>query len=708
MAATDLEIFHQELLDAIGLRAESTQSSQAVAFANELASRLENAEVAFDLSVDPVVARGNYGKHLAILGVANDEADDSLVVLVGDFAMEFGRTLTISDANKIFGAGTAFVENCANGWIKNNLEISSKAVSYADDIRVRLASVSSLKFYLISDLPMSDRIKHIENQKVAGKDAKFEIWDLQRFYEMSISSNQSEAIEVKFDELIDGGLPCLASSQNAALTRSYMAIIPGEVLASVFREHGSRLLDSNVRTFLSARGKVNKGIQATLAHEPDRFLAYNNGLTTTATNIETHIRPDGQLAITSLTNWQIVNGGQTTSSLVHYLRQKGERSLNGVSVPMKLVIVDPANSEELVGAISRYANSQNKIDEADFFSNSPYHLAMESISRRLAAPRRDGEQFSTYWFYERARGQYENAKNATMGVARKSFENKYPKTQYVNKTEWAKFLSCWDKRPHEVSRGNQANFALFAKRTDQKWRENEAEFGDQYFRDGVAMAIMYKALRSEIQKAEWYENGYLANLTAYGIAKFRQEVESAYPRYSFSLAKVWENQSVSDEALTVLLDCAEAANRVLTDPNRPQANVTQWAKQDACWNQVSSAPVEFSEDLTNDLQSVDQLAVAKSDAVRERRMDLGIEAVKAALEVPREVWDLVIREGMEARILSQKESDIIRATVLRASLRVPTDRQAAVLVHAVAKAIEEGIVGRAQVPAVAALVASGR
>lgn len=62
---------------------------------------------------------------------------------------------------------------------------------------------------------------------------------------------------------------------------AYLAIIPGEVLYRLYDEYGPRLLEFNVRSFLQARGKVNRGIRDSLRNEPERFLAYNNGIVVT-------------------------------------------------------------------------------------------------------------------------------------------------------------------------------------------------------------------------------------------------------------------------------------------------------------------------------------------------------------------------------------------------------------------------------------------
>ena len=106
---------------------------------------------------------------------------------------------------------------------------------------------------------------------------------------------------------------------------------------------------------------------------------------------------------------QIVNGGQTTASI--YSAYKNNKDVSKVFVQMKLSVVNPEKSEEIVPLISRFANSQNKINTADFSSNHPFHLQIEKLSRGIFAPQTGDSIRTTKWFYERSRGQYQDMKN---------------------------------------------------------------------------------------------------------------------------------------------------------------------------------------------------------------------------------------------------------------------------------------------------------
>jgi hypothetical protein len=87
------------------------------------------------------------------------------------------------------------------------------------------------------------------------------------------------------------------------------------MLADIYNDYRSALLERNVRSFLQFNGKVNKGIRDTLKTAPHRFLPYNNGLSTTASSVVLTGASNGTAHIRSLADFQIVNGGQTTASI---------------------------------------------------------------------------------------------------------------------------------------------------------------------------------------------------------------------------------------------------------------------------------------------------------------------------------------------------------------------------------------------------------
>jgi len=669
------------------------------AFAGVFARRLEDAEAVADLNVEPLRCNGPRGKRLELLGYAESPMEQSLVILAGRY---FGsnETLTMTDAKDAIGRATAFIDAAVNGWLTKNLEISSREWEYADYFSKQILSgkVARIRVILITDGQMSNRIRTIDSGTVAGLKTTYEVWDQRRVVDAALPDRGSEDIHVDFTKWLPDGLPCLVAPGETGTTRTYLAVIPAKVLADIFDEYGSLLLESNVRTFLSARGQVNRGIQNTLAQEPERFLAYNNGLTTTATEVELGYSRQGT-TIRSLQRWQIVNGGQTTASIAYFMRNNKGSDIDGVAVQMKLVTVSDSDTSSVVQAVAKYANSQNKVNAADLFSTHEFHIRMEQISRRLLAPAKEGQQYQTGWFYERARGQWENDRTGSGSAGDQAkFELEYPKLQRITKTDWAKYDYCWNQRPDLVSKGAQSVFVDYAAKVDEQWTADDGKganaFGDGYFRAGVGKAIMYETLRAEVLKQDWYKasRGYLANIVAYAISYFASQIDAQFGGAVYNFQRVWQRQAISGGTLSALLEVAYAAQRHLTHPTRPQANVTQWAKQQACWEAFKRVSFEITDAVSDDLLPADVAKDEGSNHRKERAMDTGFEAVKRVLSVEARVWETIY--GSTTRVpISPLEESLVKMFGLRSG-KVPSDRQAAVLLRLLERMVDNGILSR--------------
>lgn len=138
-----------------------------------------------------------------------------------------------------------------------------------------------------------------------------------------------------------------------------------------------------MRSFLQFTGKINKGIRKTINEEPHMFLAFNNGIAATADYIE--LDETGRY-IKHIRNLQIVNGGQTTASIFNTAK-KDKADISQIYVQVKLsVIEDSEQYADIVSRISQYANTQNKVNDADFTANNPALVEIEKFSRFVLSP----------------------------------------------------------------------------------------------------------------------------------------------------------------------------------------------------------------------------------------------------------------------------------------------------------------------------------
>ena len=377
----------------------------------------------------------------------------------------------------------------------------------------------------------------LKNITISGAEVSFSLWDIDRLYRCVTSGKMRETIEIDFEEKFQTTIPCIENSTSDKYS-VYLAIINGELLASLYDEFRDRLLEKNVRSFLQVKGGVNKGIRDTLRDEPDMFLAYNNGISVTAESVEIVRDENGKPSIKRIRDMQIVNGGQTTASIFNARNDKKLGvDLSKVFVQMKLSVIESAEDMDIiVPRISTFANTQNKIQVADFSANDPFHRRMEELSRTIWAPAQGGLKPQN-WFYERARGQYADMLTRESTPKRKK---EYKETHPLfTKTDLAKYENTWDQLPHYVSEGAQKNFNKFMLRL----KDRKGFVPDEtYYQNLIAKAILFRRTEKLVQQQQY--GGYRANIVTYTLAfisyKSAQRID---------LERIWK-----DQALTAILE----------------------------------------------------------------------------------------------------------------------------------------------------------
>jgi hypothetical protein len=406
------------------------------------------------------------------------------------------------------------------------------------------------------------------------------VWDIERLSRCVATGGAKEPIEVDFVKEFGAPVPCLPVKIDGARYRSYLAVMPGDVLHRLYDEYGERLLELNVRSFLQARGKINKEIRRTIMEEPEQFFAFNNGVTAIAEDVRTGPMESGGEGIVWLRGLQIVNGGQTTASLHRAARKDGAvRQLGSIVVQTKVSVIDAELIDEMVPRISLYANSQNKVNEADFSANDPFHQQLERLSRSIWTP--DGQ---THWFYERARGQYQVARTreGRTPAALKKFDAINPASQMFTKTDLAAYEHSWQQLPHLVSRGSQKNFREFTIRL--AGRSPAIIPNETYLRELVAKAILFKHVQTAARQAQI--GAYRANIVTYVVAYLARRATAAV-----DLRSVWERQSVPATLDTVIRKLLEPIGALIVQ-GAGTKNVTEYCKREECWRFISAQDID--------------------------------------------------------------------------------------------------------------------
>ncbi len=504
------------------------------------------------------------------------------------------------------------------------LEESSESYDAFQRIHELKGSLASCRIFLLTDGIVNQDAFHPEE----GGDISvtFHVWDAARLYRLASSGRKYEPIEINFPEEFGQNIPCLSLADPKSDYKGYLAVIPGEILAGIYEKYGPRLLERNVRSFLQARGNVNKGIRKTILEEPHRFFAYNNGVSATADDIE--FDEENGYSISKIRNLQIVNGGQTTASL-YYTARKDKADLQGIFVQAKISVIPEEHLEHIVPLISRFANSQNKVNDADFYANDPFHVEIEGLSRTVWAPAVDGSSRQSKWFYERARGQYLDAKAREGTPARKrQFDAMFPTRQKFTKTDLAKYENTWMQLPHIVSLGAQKNFNDFAIRLKERGR---VDVDARYFEHLIAKAIMFSRADRIVRDQNF--GGYKANIVTYTIAWI-----SNYTSQRIDLDSIWKNQEISVALRNTIRDVSTAVHRIIVSPPNGK-NVTEWCKRKECWEKIKDLKISPDPALEQELIDV-------SRRVNQANGNQGISApnqqeqslIDQVTAVPAEIW----------------------------------------------------------------------
>lgn len=682
----ELNEFHHELIADIQGDADILGLITVEAFFEKVgdllteAGELEGANRAY-------FEGGGASNPIRVDGYGGDprDGDGVLSLVLCDFELtEEVRVQNKEQVQRLLQRLYRFVVSSLKADFRQQLEETSAGFGLADLIATTWKSVEKIKLIIVTNADFRARADAAKVKDLDGRPVTLSVWDLKRLKQYMEQGQARANLLIDFAKDFGGDIPLLAASRNESALESYLAVIPGKQLAAIYDKWGPRLLEANVRSFLQARGKVNQGIRNTIRDEPHMFFPYNNGLSATADAIEIEKTDEG-LRLVRADNLQIVNGGQTTASL-HAAQKTNAQQLENVYVQMKLTIVPQEKSELVVPRISEYANSQNKVNAADFFANHPFHIRVEELSRKVLARGQDGYR-DTKWFYERARGQYADERGRRSIAERKKFDAEFPRSQFLTKTDLAKFENTWACLPHIVSLGAQKNFAEFAKHIGKRWSSVGAEFNELWFRRMIAKAIIFKTTEKLVSSAEWYEGGYRANIVTYAIAKLVHDAEDQ--EMVVDLDSVWRYQDLSSDLKAGLLITAAEAQDVITHPPAGLRNFSEWAKKQACWKTLEDRNLSYPEDY-------DRVLISSDIADEQERQVLAEKAVESSVEAQLEVHRLGSAFWMEARnwarergLLSPRENGILE-TCAAIPNKMPSDKQCTLAITALRKLQNEG------------------
>jgi hypothetical protein len=586
-------------------------------------------------------------------------------LLFADFNAEDITNITNTDINTRCGQMVNFVENAMKGYFVNG-EQSNPAVQLGLNIQWNVEHIYKIHLFIISTNQLSKRVKSIDldDIQIKGKMYKVElnVIDIEKIYNAQLATSIKEDVIINVTDFGIDGIPCIRADIGTGHYEAYLAVVSGEFLSNIYKKLGPRLLERNVRSFLQLRGGVNKGIRGTILNERENFFSYNNGISTTAKSVTVNEVDGKGMCITSFTDFQIINGGQTTASLAS-ASIKDSAPLDGIFVQMKLTVILEEGEEgnEFVRKTSQYANSQNKVTAADLISNHAFYQRMEDFSRKLYAPPSRGLPYQTIWFFERSRGQYEQPKMKMTKSERATYERVNPPKQRFDKKDLARYINSAEKLPYNVAWGGEVNAVRFQVEMEKQWKKDPSIYNESYFRDLIAKAIMFASIRKVILHQDWYKerNGYLIQNVTYAFSKLIYEIQKIGMMMNYR--HIWDKQELPDFLTDEIIKIAYLVREVFFRPNI--GNVETYCKKVDCWEEVKKLQYELSVSTKSFLLSKDDIREEKIIAKKEQKFTDGISTEVEVFNYGEEYWRNLSDVGVQQGVLNGNDVQLLALAV---------------------------------------------
>lgn len=410
--------------------------------------------------------------------------------------------------------------------------------------------------------------------------------DLNYLYEVAISQGNRQPLVVDFTASMPNGLTVIKAADEKHF-ESYLCVLQGSFIADLYKNYSTRLLEKNVRSFLQFRG-VNKGIKETIRKEPEKFVAYNNGLTITATEA---VLGENGTTINSLTDFQIVNGGQTTATI--YFSQKEGLDVGNVKVMAKINVAKQTTDDELdelISNISTYSNAQSRVSRVDLRSRNPQLVALKTLSNSIVTP--DGKK----WFFERSKGEY-NTMLRIAGSNKAREKKKYPNERKFSKEQLAKYYCSWGDTPYIIKKGGEKVFRIFIEEIDSKKTNSRKVIINRFFYERViAKVILFRRLEKIYGQGKNSMGQLRSAVVPYSISVLHHYTD--YDEKYFNLGKIWTDQGLSENLEEVFRRLMMLMNDLIKKYSDSD-DFGEYSKKKELWQKIINS-VELSTYMDNE------------------------------------------------------------------------------------------------------------
>ena len=524
----------------------------------------------------------------------------------------------------------------------NAMEPSAEDYKICKYIYENADDITSVRLFVISNGSINANLK-TPKERIEDKSVQYITWDANKLYQNLCSSSDHISVDIDLMDDLDYNfrVPFIKHESLDEKYNTYIAMLPGEFLYNLYENYNTDLLQFNVRFFKGKKG-CNKEIFETLKTKPHRFLAYNNGLTATASEILVEYNDDLRTGVFKfIENFQILNGGQTTASIYYAKKENPNIELSAVYVQMKLIVLQD-NIDEFHSMITRYSNTQTKVSVSDYSTNNVFNQKLQEISRTTVSPDLTHSGDITYWYYERVSGQYNQDINRIHSLVDKNkFKLKFPLDKKFDKCELGKIYTAWKQKPYISINGPQKCYKEFIE--EYKDFVPDAVF----YEDFIAMLIIYRFMEKKNPVFMEYHQ-VKAQMTIYTLAMLYYVTNGA-----ISLYKIWQNQGLSDNLKTFINDLSRQLYAYLDAEKPSTSTFRDYCKSSKTWEATKHCPLTLNlESIADDLkQSGEDYArrkAAREISERERKL---VEQCGAAF------WDGLSQYTLD--IFSESERKIM-------------------------------------------------
>jgi hypothetical protein len=467
---------------------------------------------------------------------------------------------------------------------------SPEGLKQFDVVEIFLISMSAT-ISLQGQNPQPKRIEfESENLRVSfhtGKEKlikdvliKKRLIDLNFLFNVLISQGNREALVVDFEKMFGQGIPAIKAADESNF-ESYLCVLPAEILAKLYLEYSSRLLEKNVRSFLQFRG-VNQGIRDTIRKEPEKFVAYNNGVTITATSGEI-LHENNQNFIKSLVDFQIVNGGQTTATI--YFTKKDGFDISKIKVMAKINVAKSGSEEELdelISNISTFSNAQSKVSKVDLRSRNPQLIKLKALSESVITP--SGQK----WFFERSKGEF-NTMVRVAGSNKNRVLRDFPTNRRFSKEQLAKYFTAWGEIPYMVKKGGEKVFRYFIEELSGEGKSKRGiEINRLFYEELIAKILLFTELEKIYGQGKKSLGQIRSATVPYSLSIIYRFTDGSKSSDNFDLVKVWLNEGLDNELKTMFNELLILVNGLIKKYSKSD-DLGEYSKKEELWNDISNS-----------------------------------------------------------------------------------------------------------------------